>query len=83
MQNKLGEEDAVSEKPEDLETSSGGSDSGSSCQDLSDVEHDAVLSNVLNQLKPPRKPGPSRLSNQGSTSKLNNLEKKEEEVENK
>ena len=31
MQNKLGEEDAVSEKPEDLETSSGGSNSGSSC----------------------------------------------------
>ena len=31
MQNKLGEEDAVSEKPEDLETSSGGSNTGSSC----------------------------------------------------
>ena len=60
----------MSEKPEDLETSSsGGSNSGSSCQDLSDAEHDAVLSNVLNQLKP-RNPA-SRLSNQDSVLKLN------------
>ena len=48
MQNKLGEEDAVSEKPEDLETSSGGSNSGSSCQELSEDEQNDVLFSVLN-----------------------------------
>ena len=68
MQNKLGEEDAVSEKPEDLETSSGGSNSGSSCQDLSEDEHNDVLTSVLNQLRP-RKPG-SRLSDIGSYKNL-------------
>ena len=81
MRGKLGDEDAVSEKPEDLETSSsGGSNSGSSCQDLSDIEHDAVLSSVLNQLKP-RKPG-SRLSQMGESTKLIvNIMKKEDEPE--
>lgn len=68
MQNKLGEEDAVSEKPEDLETSSGGSNTGSSCQDLSEDEHNDVISSVLNQLRP-RKPG-SRLSDMGSYKNL-------------
>ena len=68
MQNKLGEEDAVSEKPEDLETSSGGSNSGSSCQDLSEDEHNDVLSSVLKQLRP-KKPG-SRLSDMGSYKNL-------------
>ena len=84
MQNKLGDEDAVSEKPADLETSSsGGSNSGSSCQDLSEVEHDAVLSNVLNQLKP-KKPG-SRLSNRGeASSKLDHAHNdKQDEGENR
>ena len=68
MQNKLGEEDAVSEKPEDLETSSGGDNTGSSCQDLSEDEHNDVISSVLNQLRP-RKPG-SRLSDMGSYKNL-------------
>ena len=58
----------MSEKPEDLETSSGGSNSGSSCQDLSEDEHNDVLTSVLNQLRP-RKPG-SRLSDIGSYKNL-------------
>ena len=68
MQNKLGEEDAISEKGENLETSSSEGGSGSSCQDLSENEHEGILAGVLNQLRP-YKPG-SRLSHHDSTIKL-------------
>lgn len=54
---ELGEADAVSEKSSKFEESSSedGSGGGSSCQNLSDEEQDAVLADVLDLLDPERK----------------------------